>query len=388
MDQTLREEMQDYLTRLESNPSALLPATLSLNGYVLDGSRNVALIPRPLQDLAPGRHEIDLGGQPYRVLVAERSGKRYVFLFNQTLQQHRERQFLIYLGAGSLTLTLLSALFGFWLARRIVAPITQLAAAVGMAQPEASPPALPTDSSLIEVSELALAFERYLSRIQRCMERERMFTADVSHELRTPLAIIRGAVEVLEQDAGLDEKQRERIGRIDRASLDMTDLASALLHLAREENTPTPEHGECNLADVVRESVDKHRALAQSQTREIYLESRNDVRLPISRILAVALVDNLLGNALHHTGSGHVHVQLVPDRLVVSDNGKGMEEAERERVFERHYRGGCSDGAGIGLSLVKRICDLHGWKIRLESKPGLGTTVSLLFKPPPNQSFT
>ena len=390
MDETLWAEMQDYLARLEHNPHALLPATLTLSGHVLDASRNGATVPPSLRQLAPGRHDIDIGGQPHRVLVAERNAKRYIFLFNEALQHQRELHFLYYLGAGAVTMTLLSALGGFWLARRVVAPVTELAAKVSAAEPASMPPVSPADSNLDEVGELALTFERYVTRIHNCMERERAFTANVSHELRTPLAIIRGAVEVLGDDTDLNSKQRQRIARIERASHDMTDLTSALLHLAREESDQLTKNVDCNMAEIVRESVEKNRTLAQDRPLEISLDVPEDVRLPVARILAVVLVDNLVGNAFHHTDSGRVHVQLKPDRLVISDTGTGITEADLGHIFQRHYRGAASTGAGIGLSLVKRICDLHDWEIHIESTPGRGTTVSLIFQPayPPNHSLT
>ncbi len=389
MDETLWTEMQDYLARLERNPRALLPTTLSLSGHVLDDSRNGATLPPPLRQLAPGRHDVDIDGQPHRALVAEHNGKRYIFLFNEALQHQRELHFMYYLGAGAVAMTLLSAMGGFWLARRVVAPITELADRVSAAEPDGAPPAPATDSNLDEVGELALTFERYLTRINNCMERERAFTANVSHELRTPLAIIRGAVEVLGDDADLNSMQRQRIARIEQASHDMTDLTSALLHLAREESTQLTKDVDCNMAEIVRESVEKNRTLAQDKPLEISLDVTEDVRLPVARILAVVLVDNLVGNAFHHTDSGRVHVQLEPDRLVISDTGAGIAETDLGQIFQRHYRGAASTGAGIGLSLVKRICDLHGWEIHIESTPGRGTTVSLIFQPaPPNHSLT
>ena len=385
MDETLRAEMQDFLARMERNPLAPLPATLTLSGHVLDGGGKDAVVPPPLQALAPGRHDIRLGGLSYRALVTERGDKRYLFLFNEALQRQREQQFLYYLGAGAVAMTLLSALGGFWLARRVVAPVTELAARVNAAEPSGGAPfPVSTDRNLDEVGELALTFERYLARIRSCMERERDFTANVSHELRTPLAIIRGAVEVLEDDVDLNSVQRQRIARIERASHDMADLTSALLHLAREESAQPTESADCAMAEVVRESVEKHRTLVQNRPLEISLGLLEDVHLPVARILAVVLVDNLVGNAFHHTESGRVRVQLEPDRLVISDTGAGIAEADLDQVFQRHYRGTASTGAGIGLSLVKRICDLHGWEIHIESTPGHGTTASLLFHPTPS----
>ena len=91
------------------------------------------------------------------------------------------------------------------------------------------------------------------------------------------------------------------------------------------------------------------------------------------------VVDNLIDNAIRHAESGLVRVRLEADRLVVSDTGKGIERSELEHLFRRHYRGTASDGAGIGLSLVKRICELRGWRIEIASQAGAGTTAALIF---------
>ncbi len=383
MDETLQAEMQDYLTRLERNPRAALPLTLTLSGHVLDGGRDDAGVPSVLRALTPGKHDIIMHGLSYRAMASDHHGKRYVFLFNESLQQQRERQFLLFLGGGGLAMTLLAALGGFALARRVVAPVTALAARVSAAGPRESAIRASSGGALDEVEELALIFDRTLASIQSCIARERDFTSNVSHELRTPLAIIRGAVEVLEEDAALNPGQRQRLARIERASRDMADLTSALLHLARHESALPGERESCDLAAVVRDSIEKYRALNRERPLYISVDIPARLMLPVARILAVVVVDNLVGNAFQHAGSGatRLDLRLEPDRLVIRDTGSGIVASELSDVFQRHYRGTHSTGLGIGLSLVKRICDLSGWEVRMESAPGQGTTVSLLFPP-------
>ena len=380
--ETLEAEMQDYQARLARNPDAMLPATLTLSGYVLDDTTPEYAAPAALARLTPGKHAVKLNGSTYLALVGDHNGRRFVFLFNETLQLEREHHFFFYLIAGMVIMTALSAMGGLLLARRITAPVTNLAARVAALGSAESAPKVQPDPNRDEVDELAHAFDCYLSRIRTCVERERAFTADVSHELRTPLAIIRGAVEVLEDDADLNSGQRQRIARIERASQDMTDLTSALLHLARERNAAGDEPGSCAIADVVRESVEKHRVLSENKPIEIKLELGQNIMIPAEKILASVVVDNLIDNAIRHAESGQVCVCLEDHRLVVSDTGKGIAEAELEQIFRRHYRGSGSDGAGIGLSLVKRICDLSGWRIAIDSKPGAGTTAVLFFARP------
>lgn len=379
MYETLQAEIQDYFTRLARNPQAMLPATLTLGGYVLGVDDPERATPPALTDLGPGDHAMEVDGFAYLVRVVDRDGHRYAFLYNETLHLERERHFLSALLAGVAIMAGLSALGGFLLARHVVAPVTDLAARVAALEPAG--PCQPATSSPghDEIDELSHTFDRCLTRIRDCVERERAFTADVSHELRTPLAIIRGAVEVLEGDDGLSRGQRERVGRIERASHDMADLTSALLHLAREQNQQTDVPQQCSIAQVVHDSVAKHLGLMEGQPVEIDLALDQDILVPVERALATVVVDNLIDNALRHAGSDRIRVRLEDNRLLVSDQGRGIAEGELEQVFRRHFRGGDSDGAGIGLSLVKRICDRYGWRVRLDSGEGRGTTVTVTF---------
>ncbi len=324
--------------------------------------------------------DVLLAGVWYRAPAAEHMPGR--FLFDESLQRQRERQFLIFLSIGAAVMTLISALSGYWLARRIVAPVEALAARVGAAVPEG---ALPLDSAgqnLDEVAKLALQFDRYLARIQSCMARERDFTANVSHELRTPLAIIRGALDVLDEDSALNAEQRQRLARIERASEDMAGLTSALLHLAREENARLEEGEGCDMAEVVRSTVEKYRVMDLKPSPEIYLDVPDEVRLPVARILAAVVIDNLVGNAVQHAGTPRIDIRLRQDCLVIGDSGTGIAPHDLSQVFERHHRSSDSSGAGIGLSLVKRICELNGWEARIESVAGRGTEVFLVFPAP------
>lgn len=380
MDQTLREELADYMARHARNPASLPPATASLRGYHAEIAKVAQVLPAPLQSLAPGQHEVDFEGIPYRVAVADRNGERYLILFDEARQKRREQRFLAYVLAAALALTLFSAVLGFWLAGRVVAPVTELARAVKQARPEA-PPRLPAATPSVagddEIGELANAFESYLERLAAFVERERDFAADASHELRTPLAVIRGAAEIIAADPGLDPGLRERVARIERASSEMTQIVEALLLLARESGLPENVH--CDAGRLARECVERHRPQAAMHDSRIELDAGSDVSLPVPAALFAMVLANLVRNAVAHSQAGTIRIQLDPRALVVSDEGVGIDADEQERVFERFYRGSQSKGAGIGLSLVRRICDRLGWRIELASQPSSGTSVRIDF---------
>ena len=380
IDQTLTAELDDYKARRARNPHSLPPHTASLRGYVAAAGTVDGDIPAAVGALPPGRHEIVLDGIPFRVAVVDQAGERYTILFSEERQRLREQRFLVYLVSGALLMTLLAAAGGLWLAGRVIAPLTELAREVANARAENPPRLAGTHQPKDEIDELRRSFDRYLGRLAAFIDRERAFAADASHELRTPLAVIRGAAEVLAEDASLSAVQAERVARIQRAAASMSALTDALLLLAREEDAPTEEA--CDCAQIVRECVERHRSLAKRRHIGLELEVQAPVWLDVAPALFAIIVDNLVRNAIVHTEAGSVALCLHADRLVVADTGRGIDAEAMDRVFERYYRGAASGGSGIGLSLVKRICDRQGWQIELAGRSGGGTAATLRFLGP------
>jgi signal transduction histidine kinase len=378
VDETLRAELDDYIARRSRNPHSLPPSTLSIRGYVLSPGQLTENVPPELRRLLPGKYPLTLGNIPYRVAVVDKGNERYVMLFNEVRQGHREEQFLMYLVTGAFTMTLLSAGIGWWLAGRVVAPIEELARSVGKARPEDREIGIGNGFPDDEIGELARVFGSYLKRMRAFIDRERAFTADISHELRTPLAIVQGAVELMEDDPCLDARQLERIARIGRASKGMIELTAALLLMAREESSIEPVAQGCDVCDVVKEAVEAHRYLVSAQTT-VELVCRHTPHLASERTLLGIVVANLIRNAFTYTEAGAVSISVEKDRLTVADTGRGIRQDEIDRVFQRHFKGTISQGAGIGLSLVKRICDRYQWEINITSTEGRGTTAQLVF---------
>jgi len=366
MDQTLKAELDDYMARRERNPRSLPPDSASLRGYVARIGEAADHVPAEIRGLPPGQHEVSLRG-----------GERYYILFNQERQKLREQRFVSYLVAGAVIMTLLSTLGGLWLAGRVITPVTELARSVRAAPPD-NPPRLAVEGDPAdEIAELANAFDRYLARLAAFIERERAFAADASHELRTPLAVIRGAAEVLADDPSLSPAQAGRVARIERAAAQMSELIPALLLLSREE--PAPADTRCDAAQLARDCIGRHTPLALERGIALKLEAPAPVSLPVPSAMFAMVIANLVHNAIVHAAHGSVGVSLSDDRLVVSDTGPGIDQQELGQVFDRYHKGPDSEGAGIGLSLVKRICDRHGWRIALTSRPGGGTTATLHF---------
>lgn len=378
MDETLSAEIEDYYARLDRNPDARLPATLSIRGYIHPPGQASAGMPSELVELRHGSYQMELDGDPYRIMVVDKNGQRLVMLFNATPQKQRELAFLMQVVLGALIMTLLSAWIGWWLAGRIVSPISELARRVSQATPGQDEQQISHGFADNEIGMLAQVFEGYLKRMRAFIERETAFTADVSHELRTPQAIVQGVVELMQEDPSLNERQQQRVERIRRANHQMTEITAALLLMAREPDHEALANASCDVWSVVNEVIEAHRHLVKP---DVILSTvcRHRLQLSVESTLLSIVIANLVRNAMAHTSNGEIAVTLDKDSLVVRDTGSGISRETLEKVFERHYKGEGSAGSGIGLSMVKRICERYDWRIALASSPGEGTTASLLF---------
>lgn len=376
IDETLSAELDDYIARRERNPLSLPPSTVTLQGYVQGpGDRQV---PSYLAQLPLGRHDIRLGDLSYRVAILERGGARYFLLYDTSLQARREQRLAWLLGLMAVAMTLFSALGGAWLGRAVIAPVADLAAKVRHRRPEDWEHPLADAFPNGEVGELARVFDRHLGRMRAFIERERAFGADLSHELRTALAVIQSTTEVLLEDDSLSERQRTRIGRIRRATRDMSELGTALLLMAREEHSLAAGGG-CVLAEVVRDVVEKQRHQLVGKPVEVEVRTEPSLVLAADPGIVEILVSNLVRNAFSYTATGVVTVAQDARSLTVSDTGKGIPGQAIPQVFVRHFRDLASEGAGIGLSLVKRICDRYGWQVGLDSVEHQGTRIRVDF---------
>ncbi len=333
--------------------------------------------------LGDGIHSITAveedGSKSYYKLGVRKTPQAWFFLAYDMSQSTRgEKQFNNALIGVVVVFTGLSLLVGWWAASRVMSPVSDLAQRLrrsgASSDPEELAPHFPND----EVGELAKALDDYAARLTEVVQRDREFNADVSHELRTPLAVIRGAVELLLVKSELDDRTRTRLLRIRRAEQQCTDLIGALLLLSRNERG----QGACDVAKVAQQQIDSHRAQLGGKPIELRLEGASGVLLDApDSALAVAL-GNLIGNAVKYTLSGEVVVRVHQDAVEVIDSGPGLSAEDAANLFTRGYRGshaGHSQGGGIGLSIVRRLCALYGWEVQVRPGEVQGVVATLRF---------
>jgi signal transduction histidine kinase len=232
-----------------------------------------------------------------------------------------------------------------------------------------------------------------LTRLRRLEAVRRDFVANVSHELRTPLTIIGGFAETLAQpDVGPAERQ-QFADRIVFNARRMQRLVDDLLDLSRIESggwipTPTDADIEGLAADVFGEVHD----LAASRGVSLRAEIADDARRVWADPTALRqVVRNLVENAARHTPSGAITVSARRSNgsyeVAVADTGSGIPAEHLPRIFERFYRvdparSRQEGGTGLGLAIVKHLVEAHGGRVRAESAPGVGTTISATFPDP------
>jgi len=275
----------------------------------------------------------------------------------------------------------LSLAIAVWLSTRVLRPVTDLVARVRAFERGKQPPPLAPQFAADEVGELAAALDDYSHRLNELVVRDREFNADVSHELRTPLAVIRGATELLLAQEGLPDKTRERVRRIDRAARHSTELTQALLLLSRSERAAPTDGETSDVATVVEQVIDTYRPQLGNKPVEVVIEriAPAQVAAP-SSVLAVAL-GNLVGNAFKYTPAGRVEVRIEAHRVQIADTGPGVGAHEATTLFERGVRGegAVGAGAGLGLAIVRRLCELYGWRVSLAPREGGGAVATLEF---------
>lgn len=215
------------------------------------------------------------------------------------------------------------------------------------------------------------------------------FTANVSHELKTPLTAISGYAELLEGGMVGEEQKKHFYNEIRKNADRLLALINDIIRLSElDRNGNSPVFEELDLYEVANECMDELYVNAKQRDISISLEGENCI-VHGNREMLKELVENLAQNAIRYNNQGgKVNISAIINNgrasLVVKDNGIGIPASEQQRVFERFYRvdksrSKATGGTGLGLAIVKHIVEIHDAKIELDSAPGVGTTVTVLF---------
>ncbi len=294
----------------------------------------------------------------------------------------------------------LAVLVSALLARRFTAPLRRLTEAARALEKGNLDRRVPTDQARTgasEIAELSRQFNAMADQVQETMavivrdrDRSREFLADVSHELRTPIAALRTFNELLQEKAGDDpaargeflEASAQQLERLDWLAQNLLELSKLDTGLIKLDLRPDDIRATVQSAVEQAEAAARRRGVSLStELPDTPLVIRHDPPR-VGQIVA-----NLVGNALKFTPrGGSVSVKLVPHRtgarISVTDTGVGIDASELPHIFERFYRGSRANeargsGSGLGLAIVRSIAAMHGGRISVESRVGVGSTFTV-----------
>ena len=283
-------------------------------------------------------------------------------------------------------LVLIASLLGYWLSGRSLAPVNRIIATTESISAQNLSRRLEVPRARDELQRLTLTLNAMLDRIQASFSKITQFTADASHDLRTPVAVIRTSAELGLRKQRSESEYREALSKILSTSVEASELLENLLSIARADaGGLNVELHPLELGAHLRKAQELAVLLSADKALDIKLETPSDPvwvkadALSLDRLLLI-----LVDNAIKYTPrGGHCEIALSLDRenarITVSDSGIGIAKEDLGHVFDRFYRADRARsrnvrGAGLGLAIARRITDLHGGNIAVESVPGAGST--------------
>ena len=249
---------------------------------------------------------------------------------------------------------------------------------------------IPLPENKDELFTLSENINSLLDRIENAIEREKQFTSDASHELRTPLAVIKGTLEVLIRKPRTSEEYNEKINYCIKEVDRINNLVDQLLLLARFENQKhNIKSEEVYLDALVLDTVSLFSNQLKEKDITIKTDLQQDCILKSDSYLLSIVFNNLISNSIKYSNNGgKIDLNLKAEAnqflFVIKDNGVGISKEDLDKIFISFYRSNPAShpeikGTGIGLSIVKRLCDLLKIEIALDSTLEKGTAVTLTF---------
>lgn len=279
----------------------------------------------------------------------------------------------------------LAIVVGFFLLRQGFRPLDRILSRVREIGGKNRAIKIPEETSPPELQELANTLNSMLQRLDKAFKAREIFIAGVSHDLRTPLTVLQGQVDVMLMQPSVDEESRQNLQKMSTEVRRLTRMTNNLLLSGQLESNPTFTPEEIDLRGLLNEVVREMQALAHGLNLKV--STPDVVVVSADRDLLKQMVLNVVDNAVKFTPKGGtVELSLSDEEglavLKVSDTGPGIPQENLSRITEPFYKADTTHksghgGAGLGLSIVKQIIDLHGGQLDIQSQVGLGTKVTI-----------
>ena len=244
------------------------------------------------------------------------------------------------------------------------------------------------DSNDDEIHKMASTFNEMLDTVEEVFIHEKQFSSDVSHELRTPITVILAQSDYALQYSDTFEEAKESLEVINRHAKRMTNLINQIMELSKLERQKEIEKEKINLSNIVLQLLEDYKPLLESKNLNLVYNVEKDLRIQGNKIMLERVFLNILMNAVKFTKT-NIEISLTREDktavLKIRDDGIGISEENKKFIWERFYQVNDSrnkeenKGSGLGLSMVKKIVDLHSATIDLESELEQGTCFTIKF---------
>lgn len=244
------------------------------------------------------------------------------------------------------------------------------------------------DSNDDEIHKMASTFNEMLDTVEEVFIHEKQFSSDVSHELRTPITVILAQSDYALQYSDTFEEAKESLEVINRHAKRMTNLINQIMELSKLERQKEIEKERINLSNIVLQLLDDYKPLLESKNLNLVYNVEKDIRIQGNKIMLERVFLNILMNAVKFTKT-NIEISLTREDktavLKIRDDGIGISEENKKFIWERFFQVNDSrnkeenKGSGLGLSMVKKIVDLHSATIDLESELEQGTCFTIKF---------
>lgn len=368
--QSTDQILYEYKTRIE-NYVALNDTMIEFTTSVIQPQRVEQRIINPTDNYPLGIKDTLLYNEnsgaflPYRQLYFTIEYKNRLHLVNVN-QQTFEFGDLLYVLIGSiLALFLLFFVFtylvDFYLKKKVWSPFNDTLEKLDDYDLEIGRNLSLTNSGIKEFDKLNEVVNKMVGKINSDYENTKNFSEDISHEMQTPLAIIKSRIDIIRQEHTLDKDSIVSLSVISNAVSRLSNLNKSLLLLTKIRNDQFQDIVKVNVKQVITDFLENIEELIEAKAITVDIAC-DDLFIDMDLTLSDILISNLLVNAIrHNTNEGFVKIQLSDDKLIIENSC--LPQENKENLFDRMVSNKSKDSIGLGLNLVKSICDKNGFDV-------------------------
>ncbi|RKW23987.1 sensor histidine kinase [Candidatus Gracilibacteria bacterium] len=272
----------------------------------------------------------------------------------------------------------------YFITNRLLRPLIELSKYISNYDIEKNKELIKNNFGDSEIGMITESINKLICKSKNILEEQKRFIQDSSHELKTPLMQIDTNIELLEERID-DPKILEKLKNIKNSSENINHIVSNLSFILRGESKISTKE-KIEMGTYLENLAKNFKQIAKEKNIEIKVIKKENLEIENNTYFLDRLFGNLIQNSIfYNNGNGKIIIEIFKNKVILKDNGIGIKKEELEKIFCRFYRNSDSGiynkgGNGLGLTIVKKICDDFSWKIKVDSEIGVGSTFEITFK--------